>query len=339
MHNKESSSLVSLLALAGMLLGAQPQQQPARPAGQPLGRYPVKVLGPKVEAGGELTTERTLTISFAVNSARVDRGQAQAALEDMYRKITAAERAGRRFLIAGHADQRGSHAFNDRLSQARAEAVREILVGEYKVAADRLVARGFGKRYPLDAGNHELAWEANRRVELWDLSEVPEPYGSAQPAPRLEVSFLYRDARGNSGELIEGMTLRAGDQYRIGFSTQEQGVYVYVLQQDARRSWCLFPGEGEGNPVQPGRSYWVASEGWLRLDETTGEEVLMVLGSRGPLVELERHLSGLRGGRAVRLAELSRETIQLMGPGGVRRDLAAGPTGAVFRRVVRFFHR
>ncbi len=41
----------------------------------------------------------------------------------------------------------------------------------------------------------------------------------------------------------------------------------------------------------------------------------------------------------MQLAELSRETIQLMGPGEVRRDLAAGPTGAIFWRVVPFFDR
>ena len=339
MHSRQLASVVGALAVAALWLGAQPQEQPARPAGQPLGRYRVKMLGPRAEAGGELSSEGTLTICFAVNSARVDRQQARAALEDMYRKISAPERAGHRFLLAGHADQRGSHAFNDRLSQARAEAVREILVREYKVPADRLLARGFGKRYPLDAGNHELAWEANRRVELWDLNEVPEPYGSAQRAPQLQVSFLYRDAQGRSGELVEGMSLRSGDQYRIGFSTQDEGVYVYVLQQDARRSYWLFPTEKASNPVQPGRHYWIAPDGWLVLDQTAGEEVLLVLAGWGPIAELEQQFSGLGGGGSGSLAERRRGAIQLMGPGGVRPDLAVGTGKAVFRRLLRFSHR
>ena len=46
--------------------------------------------------------------------------------------------------IAGHADSRGSAAINQSLSQARAEAVRDVLVGE-GFAASRISAKGMGE--------------------------------------------------------------------------------------------------------------------------------------------------------------------------------------------------
>lgn len=67
--------------------------------------------------------------------------------------------------VAGHTDSIGPTAFNRRLSQHRAEAVRAYLVGK-GVAAGRLIARGYGESEPV-ADNKTAAGRAkNRRVEL-----------------------------------------------------------------------------------------------------------------------------------------------------------------------------
>ena len=67
--------------------------------------------------------------------------------------------------VGGHTDNTGSRATNLALSQARAEAVRHYLV-RHGVAADRLVARGYGPDSPV-AGNGTREGRAqNRRVEL-----------------------------------------------------------------------------------------------------------------------------------------------------------------------------
>jgi len=67
--------------------------------------------------------------------------------------------------VAGYTDSRGSDRFNLRLSQRRARAVRDALI-ERGVAADRLVAKGFGEEKPV-ADNHSAAGrEQNRRVEF-----------------------------------------------------------------------------------------------------------------------------------------------------------------------------
>lgn len=67
--------------------------------------------------------------------------------------------------IGGHTDERGSDAYNDKLSDARANAVRDHLIG-LGIAADRLTAEGYGERVPKVEGHNQKAWRKNRRVEF-----------------------------------------------------------------------------------------------------------------------------------------------------------------------------
>ena len=67
--------------------------------------------------------------------------------------------------VAGYTDSRGSDAYNQRLSQARAESVRGYLI-QKGVAANRLSARGFGESNPIDTNTTTDGLARNRRVEL-----------------------------------------------------------------------------------------------------------------------------------------------------------------------------
>jgi outer membrane protein OmpA-like peptidoglycan-associated protein len=67
--------------------------------------------------------------------------------------------------ITGHADERGSEEFNLRLSKARAEAVRAILV-TFGVDRGRLTIQGLGYTRPRAQGHTEEDWRQNRRVEF-----------------------------------------------------------------------------------------------------------------------------------------------------------------------------
>jgi outer membrane protein OmpA-like peptidoglycan-associated protein len=70
-----------------------------------------------------------------------------------------------RVRVSGHTDSTGPRAFNVRLSQERAESVMRYLIAQ-GVAADRLVAVGYGPDRPV-ADNSTAANRAmNRRVEL-----------------------------------------------------------------------------------------------------------------------------------------------------------------------------
>ncbi|MEN9810432.1 MAG: hypothetical protein RLZZ488_1999 [Pseudomonadota bacterium] len=67
--------------------------------------------------------------------------------------------------IEGHTDIRGSLEYNNRLSLARATAVREALI-RADVPAARMRAVGFGPARPIDPAQSDVAWARNRRVEL-----------------------------------------------------------------------------------------------------------------------------------------------------------------------------
>lgn len=69
------------------------------------------------------------------------------------------------FEVAGHTDDRGAPNANLRLSQARAQAVVNYLV-EQGVAAERVVARGYGESRPLVRGTSPEARARNRRIEI-----------------------------------------------------------------------------------------------------------------------------------------------------------------------------
>jgi outer membrane protein OmpA-like peptidoglycan-associated protein len=74
-----------------------------------------------------------------------------------------------RIEIAGHTDSTGSATTNQRLSQARAEAVRAYLASK-GVAPDRMVARGYGPSQPVAPNTTAAGRAQNRRVELRQIS-------------------------------------------------------------------------------------------------------------------------------------------------------------------------
>ena len=77
--------------------------------------------------------------------------------------------SGYRFKIAGHTDAKGSAAYNQKLSERRAEAVRNYLVFQYDVEPVRIETAGFGKTQLLDPSKPEDG--INRRVQVINIGE------------------------------------------------------------------------------------------------------------------------------------------------------------------------
>ncbi len=67
--------------------------------------------------------------------------------------------------IIGHTDNVGSDSFNQRLSEQRAEAVRDYLV-ENGISADRITTSGRGATQPIDTNLTDEGRQKNRRVEF-----------------------------------------------------------------------------------------------------------------------------------------------------------------------------
>ncbi len=109
------------------------------------------------------TWEVKTQVFFDLNKA-VIRDEAKPALDQLAEAMKSPRYAGWSVEVQGHCDKSGPRTFNERLSQKRADAVREYLVAR-GVAADRLVAKGYAwdrPRYPNDREHRAL----NRRVEF-----------------------------------------------------------------------------------------------------------------------------------------------------------------------------
>ena len=68
-------------------------------------------------------------------------------------------------MVIGHTDTVGALAFNDRLSLARAERLREMMIG-LGIPAERIAAAGRGKRELLVPTEDNVSEPRNRRVEI-----------------------------------------------------------------------------------------------------------------------------------------------------------------------------
>ena len=66
--------------------------------------------------------------------------------------------------IEAHTDSTGPEAYNQGLSQRRAESVIRVLTDRFGVPADRLVPRGYGESRPIAGNDTEEGRAANRRV-------------------------------------------------------------------------------------------------------------------------------------------------------------------------------
>jgi hypothetical protein len=68
--------------------------------------------------------------------------------------------------IEDHANDEESDSDNIRLSQDRAEAVKDYLMKTFNLSKDRLQTKGWGSTMPIGATDTPDGWEMNRRVEL-----------------------------------------------------------------------------------------------------------------------------------------------------------------------------
>ena len=114
--------------------------------------------------GNELVTALNLeVINFSTGSAQIPPEN-----DDFLNKAAAVIKlapAGTAILIGGHTDNSGDAAMNERLSQERADAVRDYLVKQ-GVDSSELVAKGFGDTKPVASNDTEEGKFRNRRIEF-----------------------------------------------------------------------------------------------------------------------------------------------------------------------------
>jgi outer membrane protein OmpA-like peptidoglycan-associated protein len=117
-------------------------------------------------------------ILFDVDQASLKPGAAQ----NLHRLVAfLKEYPDRAVLVEGHTDNTGTDAYNLSLSERRAESVRTFLI-ESGIAASRVLARGYGKAYPITGNDTAAGRQRNRRVEIVILHSGESPEGRLRPA-------------------------------------------------------------------------------------------------------------------------------------------------------------
>lgn len=107
-------------------------------------------------------TRSTLSINFAFDSAVIP----AADVTEISRIADFMKHYGNTMvMIEGHTDNIGSHAYNQRLSQARADAVRDRLIMVHGIEAERVRAIGYSFDRPIAPNETAEGRALNRRVD------------------------------------------------------------------------------------------------------------------------------------------------------------------------------
>lgn len=113
----------------------------------------------------EVSPSVNLRIEFDVSSYCI-RPDSIKLLNELGKALTSERLRGKVYFVNGHTDSDGSEAYNLILSMNRAQAVKEYLVANHKIQADRLKVVGYGEALPLVPNTTVSNKQLNRRVEV-----------------------------------------------------------------------------------------------------------------------------------------------------------------------------
>lgn len=130
-------------------------------------RCPGTRAGAKVDAAGcEIMASMVINVTadhFAFDSAELKPAM-MGVLDDVAAKVKASP-GDETLSVVGHTDSTGPDAYNQGLSERRADAAARYLI-DRGVASDRIVTKGMGERQPVADNGSREGRAANRRVEI-----------------------------------------------------------------------------------------------------------------------------------------------------------------------------
>jgi outer membrane protein OmpA-like peptidoglycan-associated protein len=109
-----------------------------------------------------------LDITFDYNSSNIST-KAQPAARALGKALSSDDLKRSTFLVAGHTDAIGSDAYNQDLSERRADSIKRYLVDKFGIAGSDLVTVGYGKTRPKDPA-HPID-PSNRRVQVVNMAD------------------------------------------------------------------------------------------------------------------------------------------------------------------------
>jgi len=165
-----TAALFAAIALGGC--SGKKNVKPAAPYAEPPpateAPYTDGAYGQPAQIGGptqQETAERALSnniVYFEYDSTVINsEGEAVVAKYAGYLQANPTARVR----LEGHADERGTTAYNQGLGERRAQAVEASLLAK-GAAANQLSILSYGEERPAVPGHDEAAWAQNRRVQL-----------------------------------------------------------------------------------------------------------------------------------------------------------------------------
>jgi outer membrane protein OmpA-like peptidoglycan-associated protein len=141
-------------AIVGGLIGNYMDKQAAELA---------TIEGAKTERVGDeirVTFENAILFDFDSSVLKVSSQAQLRKMSEIFAKYPDTD-----IIISGHTDSRGSEDYNLKLSERRAQAVRDFLVDQ-GIDAGRLTVHGYGELRPVASNDTEEGRSLNRRVEI-----------------------------------------------------------------------------------------------------------------------------------------------------------------------------
>ena len=136
------------------------KEEPRKEARPPAPPAPPAPLVPEVEALPERIVLRGVNFDFDKSEIRPD---AAVILDEAVSIVSG--RPAVQVRIEGHTDSTGPDAYNQGLSERRANSVRKYLE-QHGITASRLTSVGFGEAKPISTNDTREGRALNRRVEL-----------------------------------------------------------------------------------------------------------------------------------------------------------------------------
>lgn len=160
----------------GLSVGPQTQTDPAATAAE--GRFVQTIRGRATRSLSMTEREEIATmakdkpnidleITFDYNSADIS-AKSLPSVQALGKALTNPDLNGSTFIVAGHTDAAGGEAYNQDLSERRADSIKRYLVDKYGIAGSDLVTVGYGKSKLKDPANPMA--EANRRVQVVNMA-------------------------------------------------------------------------------------------------------------------------------------------------------------------------
>jgi outer membrane protein OmpA-like peptidoglycan-associated protein len=107
-----------------------------------------------------------LDIQFDYNSAEISK-TSMSSVQELGKALTDSSLKGSTFVVAGHTDAIGGEAYNQDLSERRADTIKRYLSDKYGINGANLVTVGYGKSKPKDP-NAPMD-PVNRRVQVVNM--------------------------------------------------------------------------------------------------------------------------------------------------------------------------